>query len=824
MKISWKWLSEYIDLKPVGTPEKLAELLTSRGLEIEALEKQDQGFEKVITVEILERAKHPGADKLSVCKVSLGSGEPLEIVCGAQNMKAGDRVALAQIGANLPNGLKIEKSKIRGVVSNGMLCSEEELKLKDTSEGILILPNDTPLGRPLAEILGRDDVVLTLKITPNRGDCLGYIGVAREVSAATGTPVKMPKAEDFTAAWKAKSPIELKLDAGEDAPQFFAAAIDGVKVGPSPKWLVERLESIGSRSINNIVDVSNLVMFEWGHPVHIYDRKKIEGAVLGVRKAKDGEKLKLLDESEVTLSGQELVIFDGSKAVGLAGVMGGGNSEVSDGTTEVFLECAEFSPTLIRRASQKHVKKTDASYRFERGIDPKALKDVTERLATLVMQVAGGKTTSFTSAQREARKREIEKPQGIPLSIPKMNAFLGFDTTEVKTETILKGLGCMTAKLGQAIMVEPPSWRHDLNIPEDLYEEVLRTVGYDNIPYTLPILTDAPKIFAEDSFSQRIAFMDAAKDALKDQGLNETLNYSFAAKSELEKFGFTPTVKLVNPLSQELEWMVPSLLPGLVRNTNDFHHRTFGSETPNINLFEIRPVFTLKGSQVEAKSKDDTGVQETWKLAVLVSGEHYEQAMRPDQKEMDFFDFKGILENVFAKIGLRGYRVEPAKEKFSLLHPGQTAQVVLGNQTLGVFGRIHPEWDAKLKLKKPLWLGEFNFDLIQSFARKVTEAPSFTSWSEFPSMERDYTLLVKKETLTSELMRVVTQKGKPIAKNARIIDVYSGEKVPQGMTSVSVRVIFVREDRSLTETEVEEVSSAILTTWKKELGAELRNF
>ncbi|MEK6578534.1 MAG: phenylalanine--tRNA ligase subunit beta, partial [Bdellovibrionota bacterium] len=466
MRISWKWLSELIDLNSVGGPDGLAELLTRRGLEVESIEPQSQGFDHVVTAQILEKKPHPQADRLSLCKVTIGSGAPLDIVCGAQNMKAGDKVALAQIGAVLPNGLKIQQSKIRGETSNGMLCSDEELKLKEKSEGIIILPEKTPLGKPLAEILGRDDTVLVLKLTANRGDCLSHHGLAREVGAALG---KKPKKIEVPVLKPGKCPISISLEADAHAPQFWGVLIDGVKVGPSPDWLVRRLETVGSRSINNVVDATNLVMLELGNPTHAYDATRIEGKKIGVRHAKKGEALPLLDGTSVTLTGSELVIFDGKRAIGLAGVMGGGNSEVLPGTTQIFLECAEFEPSITRRAASRHQRRTDAAQRFEKGIDPGSVPLAIARLAHWVTELAGGKIMGVAAAHLPSRDPKKGAPQKkIQVFLKFFESFLGMPVTSAAAEKILKGLECSIQKKGDHWTVIPPSYRLDLKIPEDL--------------------------------------------------------------------------------------------------------------------------------------------------------------------------------------------------------------------------------------------------------------------------------------------------------------------------------------------------------------------
>lgn len=831
MRVSWKWLSEMVDLSGVGGPNGLADLLTRRGLEVEAMERQDQGFDKVVSVQILERNKHPDSDRLSLCKVSLGSGDPLEIVCGAQNMKTGDKVVLAQIGAHLPNGLKIEKSKIRGVVSNGMLCSEEELKLKDKSEGILILPTDTPLGKPMAEILGRNDTILTLKLTANRGDCLSHYGLARELAAALGQKPKKPEAKTLP---EGGSPISVHLDAGEAGPQFFGCMIEGVKVGPSPDWVVKKLEAVGGRSINNVVDATNLVMWELGQPVHAYDAERIEGAQIRVRNAVKGESLPLLDGSTVELDGTELVIADGKRAVGLAGVMGGGNSEVQDGTTRVFLECAEFDPVRVRRTSKKHLKHTDAAHRFERGVDPAGQAFAVARLASLVQQLAGGQVKGATSAQLPSRK--TIKKREVKVDPSYFEHFLGMSVTSAEAEKILTGLSCEVAKSGNEWGVTAPTWRLDLNIKEDLAEEIARTIGYDKIRETMPVLTSAPRSLWDGVTGPAVSssgsagasaflLMDKAKDALVQAGLSETLNYSFANRGWLSKFGMNSSVVLLNPISEEYEAMVPSLLPGLVKNAIENWRHHFGSESLPIRLFELRPTFQAAG-EVKASGEYDTGVQERWKLSFVMSGPRMVNGLRNELGEVDFYDIKAVVESVLGSLGAKGVRFHPMAESRKgpnpLFHPGQSVEVLAGSEVAGAFGLIHPRIAKEMKLREPLWIAEIDWQSIAKLSRPVVKAPSFKAIPTFPSMERDFALVVKADVSADKITQIALKAGKPLAKVAKIFDIYRGSQVAQGMTSVAVRVIFYEEGRSLQESEAEAASAQILSAWKKELGAELR--
>jgi phenylalanyl-tRNA synthetase beta chain len=828
MKISYKWLSELVDLSAVKGPQALADLLTGRGLEVEALDRQDQGFDQVVTAQILERNPHPQADRLSLCKVSTGSGEPLEIVCGAQNMKAGDKVALAQIGADLPNGMKIAQGKIRGVISNGMLCSEKELKLAETSEGILILPPGTPLGRPLAEILGRDDTILTFKLTANRGDCLSHYGMAREVAAALGSKAKRPPGTELKSV---PLPIAIELNAGDQAPQFYGCLIDGVKVGPSPDWVVKRLEAVGSRSINNVVDATNLLMLELGQPVHAYDATKIRGGKIQVRQAREGESVPLLDGTQVQCQGFELVIADGESAIGLAGVMGGGNSEVRLETTKVFLECAEFSPSLVRKASSRHQKKTDAAHRFERGIDPEGVPLAIARLAKLVTELAGGTIQGMQAARGPSRSwvGSVSRQKSIKVNPAYFGEFLGMVVNADEAEKVLAGLECQVEKSVGGWIVKPPSFRLDLSIPEDLAEEIARSLGYDRILESVPVLSSAPTAVDAGSQAALLMLLNRAKECLQSMGLQESLNFSFTSKQWLGELGLQSSAKLVNPLSDEYEMLVPSLLPGLVKNAVDNTRKNFGSEALAVRLFEIRPTFSAP-LEIRSGGEMETGVTERWKLSFVMSGPRFLQGLRTEQGEVDFYDIKAVFETLLEKLGARGVRIQAmgsfpgAKplETAHLFHPGQTAEVLTGKDISGYFGLLHPGISRGLKLRAPLWIAELDWEALRKLSRPATHATPFKGWSEFPSIERDFALVVRSDVTADKITQLAMRAGKPLAKIAKVFDVYRGSQIQEGMTSVAVRVIFYDESRSLQESEAEAASAQILSSWKKELGAELR--
>jgi phenylalanyl-tRNA synthetase beta chain len=832
MKISYQWLNEWVDLSGFKSAQEVADLLTARGLEVESVERQDQGLEKVISVQIVDRQKHPEADRLSLCKVNAGiknedgTSQYLDIVCGAQNMKAGDIVCLAQVGALLPNGMKIEKGKIRGQVSMGMLCSETELGLAKESDGLLILPPQTPVGWKIADVLGLDDVLMEIKLTANRGDCLSHRGMAREVASAIGKTLKSPKVPSLEFS---NSAIKVFLDAGEDAPQFFGCSLNGVKVGPSPQWLKRRLEAIGQRSINNIVDISNFLMFEYGFPVHIYDADRLEGGEIRVRRSQKGEKIPLLDGGEVETTGEELLIVDGKKPVGLAGVMGGGNSEVSESTKNIFLECAEFDPTLVRRAAFRFNRRSEASLRFEKGIDPSGHAEAIARLADLVKKVAGGTVVGATYAQLPSRQKV--QPKKIKTSVQYINDFLGTSIPESKVIEILKSLEIGVATVGTQIEVTAPSYRLDLNIPQDIAEEVARSIGYDAIPTTIPALTGMPKANQGNALYHRLRVIDSIKDILAKEGLSEVLNYSFQSEAWLQKFGMKSLVKILNPISEEQGYMVPSLLPAMLKayQENERHH--FGTDPLPVRLFEVRPVFSApQDLPIEAKSETETGVKETWRVSFLISGPRYSQAVQSDQSSVDFYDLKSIVESLFEGLSTKGIRMRavdaalldstPIGRYSSLFHSGQTVQVAVGKESIGFFGRIHPKLESELKLRTPIYWAEFEIDPVISLT--PVKERSFKAWSTFPIMERDFALMVDESVPAENLIQSALKHGKPIAKVVKIFDTYKGAPIPEGKISIGVRVIFSDDTKSLEEKQVDQCSEIIVQKWQEEFKAGLR--
>lgn len=823
MKVSLEWLSEYLDLSALGTTtlaraQRVAEILTSRGIEVEEIHAQAAGWEHVMSAKILERNRHPQADRLSLCRVTDGQNE-FQIVCGAQNMQAGDTVVLSRPGADLPNGMKIVESKIRGELSQGMLCSEAELGLKEESEGILLLPSGTPLGRPLAEILGRSDVILTLKLTANRADCLSHQGIARELGAALGQSPHLPELKS-SIQWS-----EGIKDASGFCRQFLSVPIQGIeakRLGKTPSSVVKRLESLGLRSIDPVVDATQWVMLEMGHPTHAYDAAHVPDGLLSVREAREGETCALLDGSTVELQGGELLVAGGRSGqviLGLAGVMGGAGSQVTETTRDLILEVAEFAPAKVRRASSRHAKKTDAAYRFERGIDPLQLERVMQRLVDLVTTWVGGTAgvgsrSGDPSTIAAETRREISFPKNM------VSQFLGMSLNEGQITDPLRALGCEVRELPDAWMVIPPSYRLDLHLPQDLCEEVARSVGYDAIPESLPTMTSDPHFAGSASESLRL--MNRAKDYCASAGLSEALCMAFSSRAWLSQFGLENGARLLNPISEEFEVLVPALLPGLVQGALNNYRHTFGSESPSVRLFELRPTFQVDGAS-------ETGFAERWRLSWAISGARFAQGLKADRGQVDFADARGWLEGLVETLGLRGVRTIPISQsrtqstERSWFHPHQSVEILAGSKSAGFMGLLHPGLAKKLKIKVPLWICELDWSALAGLAKGALGPKTFKPWPSVPPMERDFALVVKSDVPADKVVQIALKSGRPLAKSARVFDVYRGAPIAEGMTSVAVRVIFYEEGRSLQESETEAVCTQIIAAWQKELGASLRS-
>ncbi len=909
---------------PIGLQvlaEKITALLTQGGIEVESFRVLSEGLEQVVVAEIQEKKPHPQADRLSLCTVQ--ADQSYQIVCGAQNMKVGDRVALAKIGAKLPNGLAIQQSTIRGMVSQGMLCSLQELGLTDQvlqqlqqpalesggapaanpGPGILLLPPQTPLALPLAVVLELEEVVFEVKPTPNRGDCLSHLGIARELAAMLrGVSLKTPfpdapsarETEDFS--WETQTEEvtgeangESSGEATRSVLQFFALAMEAVRVGPSPAWLVRDLERVGVKSINNVVDATQWLMRDTGQPTHAYDLAKIQGKVQ-VRLASLGEQVSLLEGTECKCRGGELLVVDQTQVLSLAGVMGGVTSAVSEQTQTLWLECAQFLPQAVRRSSRSVGVKTEASLRFERGVDPAGVLPSLERLVHLLIALTGGRVVgplkrwvAPCAAPQVAIECEVEffqrflgfasnRDDSAPSGASQQQQQQEEEEEEAATASvslsvsdcreILQRQGCEVGEVGEVSVraattigsaarvwrVLPPSHRADLRLAVDLAEEVIRAVGYERLPATLPGW-QTPHSVLQGGCSGEVALERLAKESLVKSGFYETVHLPFLSSADLKKFQIPAEVRIQNPLSEEQEWMAPSLLPGLLHTAMHHVRHHFGSEPLGIRLFELRPTFSLAKTVASAQKelekagdapdlrRAETGIAQRQRLAFVLAGPQFAQGLRIQRGESRFEDLRVVVETLFQDLRVKGaVKMEwsggQSSEQVSrhlgqhlgqqFCHPGQLASFSLGSTTLGFLGLIHPLLAFKLKLKIPLFLGELDWDGLAGFAQKALKPRIFQPWSEFPSMERDFALLVPVHLPAEKLCQLALKVGKPLVKSAQIFDIYQGSQIAEGQKSLALRLQFAAPSRSLLEAEVSQLSEQIVKRWRQECGAELR--
>jgi phenylalanyl-tRNA synthetase beta chain len=800
MKISLNWLKQYVDFN--WSPEELAERLTMLGIEVEGVVKKTGDFEGVVVAQILDSNQHPNADKLSVCRVADGKVER-QIVCGAKNYKVGDKVPLALPGCTLPTPpgappFTIKVGNLRGVESQGMMCSAKELGLAEDAEGLLILPSDAQVGRPLAAHLGRagGDVIYDLEITPNRPDLNSFIGIAREISALTGNPLKIPAADFKTANDPIRSLVDVRLDDPELCPRYVARIVRGVKIGPSPDWLKAAIESIGLRSINNVVDVTNYVLMESGQPLHAFDYKLLQpkdGKVpaIVVRRSSAEEKFTTLDGQERKLTDKMLLIADENRGVALAGVMGGQNSEINDSTTDVLIESAYFKPQNIRATSKALDLRTDASYRFERGADIGICDWASRRAAQLIQQVAGGVVLS----EAIDAYPKAATPAQITLRHDKVTKLLGIEISAGEQVEFLRRLGLeATATPGQ-VSATIPTFRVDLKREVDLIEEVARLYGVDRIPSTPPRGAIGQHPF--DAIYDQLA---EVRNILAGQGLSEAFGQTLIADTAAKLVDPNP-VALENPLSSDMNVLRPSLLPGLLDSLrHNLHHKNY-----DVALFEVGRVFTAAG--------------ESRRVAIAITGSRNPLFWSGDGRDakLDVFDLKGIVEILFERLGLRGLAWTRAAQPQGLYI--ENATITLGKQTIGSFGQLQPLLARKYDLRDPVFLAEFDLDLL--LARRAS-SKSFKAIPQFPGIRRDIAMLVP-ETVTHEAVASAVKQLKPQnLEGLELFDVFRGRNVPEGQKSVAYAFHYRNVERTLTDNEVNSAHERVVAELKQRLNATIR--
>ena len=810
MKVTLNWLKNHVDFD--WSPEELTERLTLLGLEVEGVKRLAGAFEGIVVAQVLSRDKHPNADKLSVCRVADGRGER-QIVCGAQNFQAGDKVPLILPGASLPpkagdqEPFVIKVGKIRGVESHGMMCSPAELGLPDAVDGLLILPPTAPVGQPFAEFLGRagSDVVYDLEVTPNRPDLNSVIGIAREIAALTGNPLRLPK---LTADPIADAPgVAVRIDAPDLCPRYTARVIRGVRVGPSPDWLRSMLEKVGLRSINNVVDVSNFVMLETGQPLHTFDLRLIEPAAvegglptLVIRRAGDGELFTTLDGREHRLTPENLLIADSAKGIALAGVMGGLNTEIRETTTDVLIESAYFTPTQIRRTSKALGLRTDASYRFERGADPEAAGDAGRRCADLILATAGGVADGMAVDVRPA----VPETKSVVLRHERVEALLGVAVPDADQIGMLTRLGLTidttTAGAPGSSRFTIPSWRVDLKREADLIEEIARLYGVDRIPSTPP-----RRAVGSHPFDEVYDQLAAIRRQLAALGLNEAQGQTLINDDAARLTGLEP-VLLSNPLSSDMNALRPSLLPGLI----DCLSHNLTRRNGEVQLFEIGRVFNGSGE----------AVGEGWRLAVAHTGMRNPLFWSGADRDAtcDLSDLKGLVEDILEGSGLRGVTFTRRPEAGGLWI--ESAVVALGGKrVLGQLGQMQPGLAKRRDLRDPVLLAELDLDLL--LARRST-VKTFKPLPQFPSIRRDVAMMVP-ETVTHEAVLEVVRHLKPAnLESMDPFDVFRGRQVPAGQKSLAYALTYRAADRTLREEDVTPVHTRLVEGFRNTIGASIR--
>ena len=821
MYIALNWLKELVDYELA--PEELAKTLTLAGFEVESIEDRSTWADGVVVGRVLTRIQHPNADKLSVCTVDVGGEEPLQIVCGAANVRAGILVAVATVGTYLPKvDLKIKPAKLRGEKSEGMICSLSELGLTKDSEGIYIFgdeDSDTPaIGTDVRSLLGLDDVILDLSSTANRADALSMVGIAREVAALTGGTLKLPTVDMATIP--AQPQLTVSVSEAQACNIYVATSIQGVEIAPSPQWLQRRIQAAGIRPINNVVDVTNYILLEWGQPLHAFDADKLravsgsETIQMGVRYAeKQGETLKTLDGQSRQLQAQNLLITAHNVPVALAGVMGGENTEVSTGTQNIVLEAAIFDPVAVRKSARSQGGlRSEASTRYERGVNLAELETATHRAIELIVQLAGGKISAQAVVDR--RPDLTLQPRTIKLRLERLNQILGpidddGEPGEISTEDVertLTALGCQLVVTEGEIeetvwnVVVPPYRYRDLEREIDLIEEVARLYGYDRFMDTLPSESTAGFLSLDEELLRRI------RAAFRAVGLNEVIQYSYA----LEKLNNGSQVEIVNPMFTEYSTLRSELISGLIHSFQTNLAQGNGS----LQGFEISKIF----------GRDETGLIETDVLAGIIGGDpgigRWTTGGKP--QPLSWFEAKGILESVCHSLKIPvEYQADRSDPK---LHPGRTASLWLQGQKMGYFGQLHPQLRQEKDLPAAVYVFQLNLDPILNYlAAEERLVPVFKNYSTFPASDRDIAFFASVDLSLADIQKSIAKAGGELLEAVEVFDEYRGANVPDGQRSLAIRSIYRALDRTLTDADVEPLQQKIRDVLVEKFRVTLRS-
>ncbi|SFM07349.1 phenylalanyl-tRNA synthetase beta subunit [Gracilibacillus orientalis] len=807
MFVSLNWLKKYVDIDQLS-PEDLAERITKSGIEVEGLEHFASPANNVVVGYVESCDKHPNADKLNLCQVNVGD-ETLQIICGAPNIATGQKVAVAKPGSVLPGNFKIKKAKLRGVESNGMICSLQELGVeekfvpKEFASGIFVFPEDAEIGVDVTEPLNLDDIIMELGLTPNRSDALSMLGVAYEVAAILDVPIRLPHTDYHTDEEKAADQVSLTVEAKEQNPYYGAFLVKDVKIGPSPLWIRNYLMAAGIRPINNVVDITNYVLLEYGQPLHAFDFDKLGSNEVVVRMANEGEKLVTLDDQERTLSSEHLVITNGKEAIALAGVMGGADSEVTEQTTTVLIEAAYFDGQTIRKASKEFDLRSEASNRFEKGVDPNRVRKAGERACQLLQDYAGA--TVLDGVVEYDQLDYSEKTVTIWTST--INDRLGTNISNDQMADILRKLNFNYEQDGETFTVYAPTRRQDIVIFEDMLEEVARIFGYDNVPFTLPSGgAQAGGLTKQQELKRHInQFLEGA-------GLSETVTYSLTSKERVTELvspevaeKMVSSVSLAMPMSEEHSTLRLSILPEMLSSVA----YNLARKQANVAYYELGSIFISKEEKV-TKQPD-----EQLRIAGALTGEWLTHPWQQEKKVVDFFVVKGILEALFESLNID---VTFSQAKVDGMHPGRTAQLFINDRAIGFAGQVHPQLQKDYDLKET-FVFDINFDYILEIHENE---PKFAKIPRYPSVTRDIALVVDQSVQAGALEATIAHAGGELIKDIQVFDVYQGEHLAEGKKSIAFSLFYQDPERTLTDDEVEASYQAILEAVGKEHNAELR--
>ena len=795
MKAPLNWLKDYVDIDV--TTKEFSDAMTMSGSKVEGIEVQGEGISNVVVGKITSIEKHPNADKLVVTQVDIGS-EVIQVVTGAQNVKVNDYVRVALVGATLPGGIKISKGKLRGVESNGMMCSIEELNLTredfpDAPEdGIYILEPGVELGKDIKEVMGINETSIEFEITSNRPDCMSILGLAREAAVTLKKEFKKPQLKVLEEGDEAKNYISVEIKDPDLCPRYAARVVKDVKIAPSPKWMRDRLRAAGVRPINNIVDITNYVMLEYGQPMHAFDLKDVQGNKIIVRRALDGETVKTLDDQDRNLDTSMLVIADENRAIAVAGVMGGANSEISDSTKTILFESANFNGASVRLTAKKLGLRTEASARFEKGLDAENVVPALERAVQLVEELGAG------TVCKGIVDCYVKKPIPVTLNLrpDKINAFLGTNISKAEMIEILKALEFEIDESTNTVKV--PTFRSDVEGEADLAEEIARFYGYNKIEPTL--LSGKAATLGRKTYKQSIE--DLIKDTMVSCGLYETFTYSFTSPKDFDKLNLPQdsslrkAVVISNPLGEDYSIMRTTTITDMLKVISTNYNRRI----EEARLFEMSLVYLPESLPIKELPKEKP---------ILTIGMY---------GKTDFYELKGTVEELLSRLGIEEYEFVPVKDN-PTFHPGRTASLIIKGECVGIIGEVHPAVSEKFECPERTYLAEIE---IESLVKNEALESEYKPLPKFPAVSRDIAMLVKDEIMVKQIEDIIKQRAGKILEDIKLFDVYKGKQVPEGMKSVAYSITFRASDRTLTDEEVGKAMTKILDGLKKNIEAQLR--